>query len=91
MEQNNLEDKIKKIEKEKQERKERSKDTYRSIRAFSMITSIISNFIGTILLGVVVGYLLTIWTENNIWMVVGIIVFFLIAVIGFFIRMGKLK
>ena len=48
-------------------KKEEIKERYRSFKAFSKISSIIYNLIGTIILGIVVGLILESKTGNEKW------------------------
>lgn len=77
------------IKKEKE--KEKIKERYKSIRHYTKIMSIISNLIGTILLGIIVGYFLEKYTDNNIWMALSIIGFSLFGIVSFYISVVKFK
>lgn len=76
---------------EKEKAKEEKKERYRSFKAYSKISSIIYNLIGTILLGVVIGYILEKKTNNNNLMLISIIVFSVCGIISFYIRVVKYK
>jgi len=78
---------MKDLDKKKEERKE----NYRSIKSFSKISSIIYNLIGTIILGIIVGYIIELKTGNNKWMLLSILVFSLCGTISFYIRIVRFK
>ena len=70
---------------------EEIRERYRSIRMYIKVISMVGNLVGTILLGIVVGILVSDYTKKDIWMAISIIVFSLIAIIGFYIRVVKFK
>lgn len=75
----------------REEEKKKIKERYRSIRNYTKITSIICNLIGTILLGILVGYFLEKYTENSLWMALSIIGFSLFGIVSFYISVVKFK
>ena len=72
-------------------KKEERKERYRSIKAFSRISSIIYNLIATIILGIAVGYILELKTENDIWMPISIVFFSICGIISFYVRVVRFK
>ncbi len=76
---------------QEEKRKEEIKEQYRSFKAFSKISSIIYNLIGTILIGVVVGYIIENKTGNDEWMIASIAFFSICGIISFYIKVVKFK
>ncbi len=76
---------------DKQEDTQKRKENFRAIKAYSKISSIIYNLIGTILIGVVIGYILEMKFGDDLWMGLSIIFFSVCGIISFFIRMVKFK
>lgn len=74
-----------------EKKKEEIKERYRSFKAFSKISSIIYNLIGTILIGVVVGLILENKTDNEKWMIASIVFFSVCGIISFYINVVKFK
>ena len=72
-------------------KKEEIKERYRSFKAFSKISSIIYNLIGTIILGIVVGLILESKTGNEKWMGASIVFFSVCGIISFYISVVKFK
>ena len=88
LEQNSLNDKD---ELEKNKHNEEVKERYRSIRMYTKVTSMIGNLVGTILLGIIVGYFVSKYTEKDIWMAICIIAFSIFGIVDFYIRVVKFK
>ena len=76
---------------EDEKKKDEIKERYRSFKAFSKISSIIYNLIGTILLGIVVGLILENRTGNDKWMVASIVFFSICGIISFYVNVVKFK
>ena len=72
-------------------KKEDIKERYRSFKAFSKISSIIYNLIGTIILGIVVGLILENKTGNEKWMIASIVFFSVCGIFSFYIRLVRFK
>ena len=72
-------------------KKEDIKERYRSFKAFSKISSIIYNLIGTIILGIVAGLILENKTGNEKWMIASIVFFSVCGIISFYIRLVRFK
>ena len=72
-------------------KEESPKEKYHSFKAFSRVSSIIYSFITTIIMGIVLGYLFEKWFENDIWMVVMIVGFTIVAIYNFYRGLLRLK
>lgn len=89
MEQNKFKVEVEKTQEQK--RNEEIKERYRSFRMYVKIISMVGNLVGTILLGILAGYFVSEWTDNDIWMPICIIALSIYAMIEFYIRVVKFK
>lgn len=67
------------------------KEVRKNFIYYSKIINIFTTLIGTILLGVLIGYLLDKWLKTDYWIIICILVFFFAAMVKFFKEIMKIK